>query len=81
MSDSTTGAPGDATEGNSLEARQIGHDLNNCLGIVRGRAELALVQLDRGNAEAARKGLQAIVDQMDKMSALADSLRGRNDSA
>ena len=69
------GAAGSAVERMSLRAREIGHDLNNCFGIVGGRAELALVQLDRGNVEAARKGVQTILDQMEKMNALADALR------
>jgi hypothetical protein len=64
----------------SLRARQIGHDLNNCLGVVGGRAELALIQLERGNAEAARRGVQTILDQMEKLTAIADSLRRLKES-
>ena len=64
-----------------LRARQIGHDLNNCLGVVGGRAELILLQLDRGNAEAAGQGVRVILDQMKKMKALVDSLRRLNDVA
>ena len=56
-------------------ARKIGHDLNNCLGVVGGRAELVLMQLGRGNTEGARKGVEVILDQMTKMGTLTESLR------
>jgi signal transduction histidine kinase len=57
------------------EARRIGHDLNNCLGVVGGRAELLRMHLDRGNVESARKGVDVILGQMDRMKALSDELR------
>lgn len=84
MDEPKTGADevaGDIGTRMSLKARQIGHDLNNCLGVVSGRAELAMMQLDRGNLDGARKGVQTILDQMDKMSGLADSLRRLKDEA
>lgn len=57
------------------EARRIGHDLNNCLGVVGGRAELVRMQLDRGDVGAARKGVDVILTQMERMRRLSDALR------
>ncbi|MGQ0720692.1 MAG: hypothetical protein ACT4PE_03845 [Candidatus Eiseniibacteriota bacterium] len=57
------------------EAGRIGHDLNNCLGVVSGRAELIRMHLDRGNADGARKGIEAILGQMERMKELSDALR------
>jgi nitrogen-specific signal transduction histidine kinase len=74
-------AAGDVATRMSQRARQIGHDLNNCLGVVGGRAELVLLQLARGNTDAARKGVQTIIDQMDRMNGLVDSLRRLQDEA
>lgn len=58
------------------EARRIGHDLNNCLGVLVGRAELARLHLDRGNVDGARKGLDVILAHTERIKALADELRG-----
>lgn len=57
------------------EARRIGHDLNNCLGVIVGRAELARLHLERGNPEGATKGLEVILTQADRIRQLADQLR------
>ncbi len=57
------------------EARRIGHDLNNCLGVVSGRAELLRMHLDRGNLDGARKGVDVILGQMERMKTLSDELR------
>lgn len=57
------------------EAGRIGHDLNNCLGVVSGRAELIRMHLDRGNPDGVRKGIEAILGQMDRMKELSDELR------
>jgi signal transduction histidine kinase len=57
------------------EAGRIGHDLNNCLGVVSGRAELMRMHLERGNAEGVRKGIEAILGQMERMKELSDALR------
>jgi len=70
-----TPAAADRAERLGEEARRIGHDLNNCLGVVGGRAELVRMQLERGNVEAARKGLDVILAQMDRMKQLSDALR------
>ena len=56
-------------------AREIGHDLNNCLGVVGGRAELVLMYLDKGNSDGARKGIDVILAQMERMKGLTDALR------
>jgi hypothetical protein len=57
------------------EAGRIGHDLNNCLGVVSGRAELMRLYLERGNTEGVLKGIEAILGQMERMKQLSDSLR------
>ncbi|HMB71355.1 MAG TPA: hypothetical protein VKU85_18740 [bacterium] len=72
---SAAGASDDRAAAMARRARKIGHDLNNSIGVIGGRAELALLQIGKGNPEAARKGIQVILDQIDKMSALTDSLR------
>ncbi|MFN8180176.1 MAG: hypothetical protein U0167_19770 [bacterium] len=69
-------APTDRATALAEEAGRIGHDLNNCLGIIVGRAELARMHLDRGNAEAARSGLEVILTQTERMRQLTDRLRG-----
>ena len=56
-------------------AREIGHDLNNCLGVVGGRAELLVMHLDRGDSEGARRGVEVILKQMDRMKELSNALR------
>jgi nitrogen-specific signal transduction histidine kinase len=72
------GAPaGDVSRADAMgeEARRIGHDLNNCLGIVGGRAELVLMYLDSGKTDGARQGVQVILDQMERMKGLSDEIR------
>lgn len=68
-------APADRADRMGEEARKIGHDLNNCLGVVAGRAELMVMYLERGNADGVRKGIDAILGQMTRMKELSDSLR------
>jgi signal transduction histidine kinase len=70
--------PNDRAESMGRVAREIGHDLNNCLGIVGGRAELVLMHLDRGQADSARKGLEVILGQVERMKELSDALRELN---
>ncbi|MBZ0268110.1 hypothetical protein K8I85_08135 [bacterium] len=81
MDESTTGGGADAVELMSRRAREIGHEINNCLGVITGRSELALMQLDRGNPDKARKGVQTVLDQMERMGALVDSLRTLKEDA
>ncbi len=57
-------------------AAEIGHELNNQIGIVSGRAELARVFLDRSRTDDVRAGLDVILRQMDRMRVLAERLRG-----
>ena len=57
------------------EARRIGHDLNNCLGVIVGRAELARLHLDRGNLDGVRKGIDVILGHSDRIKQLANELR------
>lgn len=71
----SSGVPTDRAERLGEEARRIGHDLNNCLGVVGGRAELMLMHLERGDSGAVRKGVEAILGQMERMKELSDSLR------
>jgi signal transduction histidine kinase len=73
--------PADRADRIAEEARRIGHDLNNCLGVVGGRAELMRLHADRGDAEAIRKGVEAILGQMDRMKVLSDELRELRDRA
>jgi signal transduction histidine kinase len=68
-------SPAERAERMGEEARRIGHDLNNCLGVVSGRAELMQMHLERGNVDGVRKGLDAILGQMARMKELSDSLR------
>jgi nitrogen-specific signal transduction histidine kinase len=68
-------APADRLTALADEARRIGHDLNNCLGVVVGRAELARMHLSRGNEDGARKGIDVILSQTDRMRQLVDELR------
>ncbi|GJM45565.1 MAG: hypothetical protein DHS20C21_24070 [Gemmatimonadota bacterium] len=82
--DEITTPPPDSVEPDDLptamqrRARQVGHDLNNAIGVVSGRAELALIHIQRGNAEGAEKGLQVILEQIERMQALSASLRELN---
>ncbi len=57
-------------------AAEIGHDLNNHLGIVSGRAELARMHLQRGRTEDVQAGLDVILRQMDRMRLISERLRG-----
>lgn len=67
--------PGDRAERMGEEARRIGHDLNNCLGVLVGRAELARLHLDRGNLDGVRKGIEVILSHSERIKQLADELR------
>jgi signal transduction histidine kinase len=73
--DARPAAPAERAERMGEEARRIGHDLNNCLGVVSGRAELMQMHLERGNADGVKKGIDAILGQMERMKELSDSLR------
>lgn len=57
-------------------AGEIGHELNNQLGIISGRAELARMHLDRGRVEEVRAGFDIILRQIDRMRLLSERLRG-----
>jgi len=57
-------------------AGEIGHELNNQLGIISGRAELARMHLDRGRVEDVRAGFDIILRQIDRMRLLSERLRG-----
>lgn len=57
------------------EARRIGHDLNNCLGVVGGRAELMSLHLDRGKLDDVRRGIEVVLGQMQRMQELTEELR------
>jgi nitrogen-specific signal transduction histidine kinase len=79
----SSGPPGDgddAARRMSEEARKIGHDLNNCLGIIGGRTELMAMYLDQGKIDAARRGVDVILGQMDRMRELTDRLRNLRDA-
>jgi signal transduction histidine kinase len=69
------GGPADRAAAIAAEAGRIGHDLNNCLGVIVGRTELARMHLERGNVEGVLKGLEVILGQTDRMRQLADELR------
>lgn len=75
------GGAADRANALSEEARRIGHDLNNCLGVIVGRAELARLHLDRGNPDGARKGIDVILAQTDRIRQLADELRNLRQKA
>lgn len=62
----------------SDEVRRLGHDLNNCLGVVGGRAELISIYLDRGRLDEVRRGVDVILGQIERMRALIDRLRSLN---
>ena len=70
------GDTGDRAARLGEEAGRIGHDLNNCLGVIMGRAELARMHLERGNPDGTRKGLEAILSQSERIKRLVDELRG-----
>jgi hypothetical protein len=57
-------------------AGEIGHELNNQLGIISGRAELAQLHLERGRMDDVRAGLEIILRQTDRMRLLSERLRG-----
>jgi hypothetical protein len=57
------------------EARRIGHDLNNCLGVVGGRAELMAIYLQRGKTEDVARGVEVILGQIERMRELSERLR------
>jgi len=57
-------------------AGEIGHELNNQLGIISGRAELARMHLDRGRVDDVRAGFDIILRQIDRMRLLSERLRG-----
>ena len=61
-------------------AGEIGHELNNQLGIISGRAELARMHLDRGRVEEVRAGFEIILRQIDRMRLLSERLRGMRGS-
>jgi C4-dicarboxylate-specific signal transduction histidine kinase len=61
-------------------AAEIGHDLNNHLGIVSGRTELARMHLQRGRTEDVQAGLEVILRQMDRMRLISERLRGMRQS-
>ena len=65
----------DVAERMESAARDIGHDLNNCLGIIGGRAELVLMYLDQGRIDGARKGIEVVLGQVERMKELTDSIR------
>jgi signal transduction histidine kinase len=55
-------------------AGEIGHELNNYLMAIGGRAELALLALDRGNPQKARHSAELIAEQVSEMRKLTDGL-------
>jgi hypothetical protein len=57
-------------------AGEIGHELNNLLGVVGGRAELLRMYLDRGRVDEARAGVDVILGQVGRMRLISDRLRG-----
>jgi signal transduction histidine kinase len=57
------------------DARRIGHDLNNSIGVLLGRAELMRIHLERGDPDGVRKGIDVILAQVERMKELADELR------
>jgi signal transduction histidine kinase len=72
---SGSAAPAERIERMAKAAREIGHDLNNCLGIIGGRAELVLMYLEQGRADGARKGVEVVLSQVERMKELSESLR------
>ncbi len=79
-SSATLSSPEKATiDRMELAAREIGHDLNNCLGIVGGRAELILMYLDRGKGDKAREGADVILAQVERMRELSNAIRKLRD--
>jgi PAS domain S-box-containing protein len=55
-------------------AGEIGHELNNYLMAIGGRAELIPLALDRGNQRKVRASAEIIVDQIAEMRKLTDGL-------
>ncbi len=50
----------------------VAHDLRNPIAVVRASAQMAVRQLQRGDAGAAERRLQAIVDQADRLTDLLE---------
>lgn len=82
MSDTTTpgsrdtSAPEDPRVVEILEAaRRIGHDLNNVLGILGGRAELLQIHLQKGKPEEAARGAEIILNQVERIRGFSEALR------
>ena len=74
-----TAAPGpplDRADRVADAARRIGHDFNNCLGVVGGRTELLSIYLERGKIEDVKRGIEVIMGQLERMRQLSDELRG-----
>jgi len=55
-------------------AGEIGHELNNYLAAIGGRAELIPMALEQDNSDLARKGARIVAEQIDKMRVLTDGL-------
>jgi signal transduction histidine kinase len=70
------GPPLDRADRLADEAKRIGHDLNNCLGVVGGRTELLSIYLDRGKVDDMKRGIDVIMGQLERMKELSDELRG-----
>jgi hypothetical protein len=70
-----TTPPLDRADWMGEEARRIGHDLNNCLGVVAGRAELMAIYLERGKIDDVGRGIEVILGQIERMRELSDRLR------
>lgn len=55
-------------------AAEIGHELKNYLAVMRGRAEMIPVALDRDHTDIARKAADVILEQADRMERLSKGL-------
>jgi PAS domain S-box-containing protein len=55
-------------------AGEIGHELNNYLAAIGGRADLIPMALEQDNLDLARKGARVVAEQIDKMRVLTDGL-------
>jgi signal transduction histidine kinase len=51
----------------------VAHDLRNPVSVVRASAQMALRQIERGDREAARQRLRAILEQADRLSNLLEA--------